>query len=375
MSFKILHIIDVFLPDTMNWLERLLDETKEDCEHHIYAEYYISPLNRKYKFVDAGIASSYPIPLFSKLKARLVHSGISKILLQYIQQHKIQLVHFHFGHVAIKFKNWIQKTELPFCVSLYGFDYEYLVYQNPQVKSEYLLLSKLGGQFIVEGKYSKALIGNYGIPNDKIHIVHMLFEREQQKSIVPYTIPIRLFQAATFTEKKNQLGLINALRDKHASRFIISLYGEQPDKSYFAEVKNAASKQHKHCIRIHDSVELKQYLQLLSQTHYSINLSRRSQLHDTEGGCPVFIKDSLNLAKPAIGTSHCDIPELIANGFNGYLLPENDSSAVSELLDQFLLVTQRQYNQLCMNAAETVKTNIQQNITRQELIHVYQCML
>ncbi len=381
MSYRILHILDCYLPETMNWLEKLLEESSEDCEHHVFASFYIRKRNERFHYVEAGQSNAYPIPFFSKLKNKLLNSSNEKILLHYVLKHKIQIIHFHFGHVAIQYKEWIQKTGLPFCISLYGFDYEYLVHKNSQVKSDYVYLSKLGGRFIVEGNYSRRLVNSYGVPQHQIHIVHMLFGRmpeslthEVHVGAHSYNMPIKLFQAATYTEKKNQLGLIEALQDRHASRFIISFYGEKVDTHYYHELIRAIRTKNKHCITTQDKISFEEYLKALANAHFAVNLSKRSKTYDTEGGCPVLLKDGLSMGKPGISTKHCDIPELIVHGCNGFLLPENDTPAVTELLDQLLLLSQKEYNSLCGNARESVRTNIHQEITRLELIAVYKNM-
>src|SRR6185436_16906205 len=109
MSYKVLHIIDCFLPETMNWLEKLLEESSDVCEHHIYADYYIRSLNKKFHYADSGIHTNYPIPIPSKIKNWINRSANFDFLLQYIQKNKIQIIHFHFGNVAIQYKTWIQK--------------------------------------------------------------------------------------------------------------------------------------------------------------------------------------------------------------------------------------------------------------------------
>lgn len=375
MSFKILHILDVFIPETMNWLENLLEESKDVCEHHIFASYYIRSQSNQFHYVNAGLKTDYPLPLAAKVKARWQQPKNSKILFKYIQDNNIQLIHFHFGHVAIKFKQLINSSGLPFCISLYGFDYEYLVYKNPKVKTDYLFLAKFGGRFIVEGNYSKKILENYGIPVQQIEIVHMLYDRKFAGSSHKYMEPIRLFQAATFTEKKNQLGLVEALQDRHAGRFVIAFYGEKHDKQYYKELKSIVKGKNKHCIHMHDKLSFADYLNALDTAHFTVNLSKRSHDQDTEGGCPVLLKDSLNLGKPGISTNHCDIPELIVHECNGFLLPENDTQSVTELLDYLLLIPQNKYSRYCTNALESVNTNIAQKMTRNDLLNVYQAML
>jgi colanic acid/amylovoran biosynthesis glycosyltransferase len=374
MSFKVLHIIDCYLPQTMNWLKALLDCSASDCEHHIYASYYISPHNPEYKFVNCGINCSYPISLASKIKQRFLQDKDENDLYRYIHNNGIQILHFHFGHVAIRFEKFITRVAVPFVISLYGFDYEYLIHKKPSTLLAYRRLAIKGGIFIAEGNYSRQLLNSYGITLNHIRIVHLLFPRVNRISFMNYSQPIRLFQAATYIEKKNQLGLVEALQDRHASRFNIQFYGESIDADYSRELKLAIRKKYMHQITMNDKLEFSLYLSKMATSHFVVNLSKRSKTFDTEGGCPVLLKDAFALSKPVISTRHCDIPELVSNGWNGYLLPENDTEAISEVLDNILLLSTKKYLALCHNAMESVNANISGKITANELIQVYESL-
>lgn len=375
MSFKVLHIIDCFLPETMNWLERLLEESSDACEHHIYADFYTCKLNPLFQYAGGSIQSAYPIPLKNKIRILLQRNQNENQLLKYIKTHNIQLIHFHFGHVAIHYRDWIQKAGLPFCISLYGFDYEYLVHKKPGTKTAYVQLAKLGGRFIAEGNYSKNLLVEYKIPKNQLLIVHMLYARNKIESNKQFSHPIKLLQTASYTPKKNQRGLVEALQDRHAGKFIIEFYGEIVDRKYYNELFKLVQSRRNHCIKLNSKLSLDQYIGILNDTHFIVNLSKRTDQNDTEGGCPVFLKDGLSIGKPVISTRHCDIPELICNDYNGFLLPEDEISAVSDLLDRLIAMPQYDFIKLCRNAEESVSCNIQQKLTRKELLNVYQQMI
>lgn len=51
-------------------------------------------------------------------------------------------------------------------------------------------------------------------------------------------------------------------------------------------------------IRFHSKISFEQYKLILQQSDVAVNLSRRSKEFDTEGGCPVFVKDALWFGKP-----------------------------------------------------------------------------
>ncbi|MFZ1423319.1 MAG: glycosyltransferase family 4 protein [Saprospiraceae bacterium] len=375
MSYRVLHIIDCYLPETMNWMERLWQRTANYCEHFIFAKYYIKDPNTVFYFINPQKSINYPIGILDKFKERLRFPSTVRKLKQSIIEQKIQILHFHFGHLAIEYRDLLQKLDIPFCVSLYGFDYEYLIHNKPETKQEYIKLANLGGRFIVEGNYSANLIASYGIPASKIFKVHMLFKIENGFSKPQFKTPIKLFQAATFTEKKNQIALVDALKDRHIGKFQISFYGEQGDRNYYVNLLKAIDLKQKHDIRIQGLLPFNAYLKELRNSHFTINLSKKSSAQDTEGGCPVLLKDSLSLARPVITTAHCDIPDIIVNAYNGILLPEDDPEAVECMLDSLLKFNQKEYLQLCRNALETVDINCSNNISAAELRSVYQSMV
>jgi colanic acid/amylovoran biosynthesis glycosyltransferase len=57
---------------------------------------------------------------------------------------------------------------------------------------------------------------------------------------------------------------------------------------------------------------------------------------DTEGGAPVSIIEMLASGMPVIGTTHCDIPEVVGPALQGFLAPERDSAALADCLRDLL---------------------------------------
>lgn len=371
MSFKVLHILDSYLPETMNWLDALMECTQEHCEHHLASSYWINGVAVKYPKASVGIVSNYPVSRWNKL----VHTSLdwidTKKLKEYVKSKQIEILHFHFANTAIRSMGLIRELKIPILVSFYGYDYEYLVKQKPKTLDSYQQLAKLGVSFTVEGSYSKGLLIHYGIPANQIFKLHLLYPRTGFTSRLKYKTPIRIIQAASFTEKKNQLTLLESLRDDQAGKFQFLFIGEIVDKHYFNEIKLVLKSKKHHCIQIKDKHSTSTYLEQLSRQHFSVNLSKRSKLHDTEGGCPVFIKDSLALSKPVITAMHCDIPETVIHGFNGYLVDAEDSTCISDCLDQLIGLDQLTYNKLCTNALHSVQANAVNNLTGKELISIY----
>lgn len=371
MSYKVLHIIDCYLPETMNWIEALWNCSLHKCEHHIHADYFIKPASGPFQFVHTSQIKNYPLSMAAKIELKLLFNKKVKELQIYIDRKSFDRIHVHFGHMAVRYSEFLLNSKIPLSISIYGFDLEYLVHKKPVTKSIYIELANNGAEFIVEGNYSKQILRSYGIAEENIRVVHMQFERGRISKSKIYQQPICLLQAASFTEKKNQLGLLEALQERHASKFSILLVGEPADPQYYREVLQLVKTKSKHHIRVLNKLSVAEYLNKLHNAHFAVQLSRKTNDMDSEAGCPVFIKDSLSLARPVLSTIHCDIPELIQDGFNGFLCPENDKTAVSDVLDKLLSMSQKDYIQLSRNALETVKVNLENNQTAMDLYTAY----
>lgn len=375
MSYRILHIVDQWLPDTMNWLDALLQSSSTKCEHLIFCEYRIHEGPDHWEFIMKQRQLDYPITKWQRLIKYFKRQEFADTLKQFAKEGNVDLIHIHFGHMATRYYRELMETGKPLLISLYGFDYEYLVHAHPRILETYLKLASVGASFIVEGQYSKSLLMKYGITATQIHIVHLLFRRNEHINCIRYRGPVRLLQVATYTEKKNQLGLLEALQDRHAGKFVVKFFGENKDKQYTQELMKLQKIRNKHSILIGKKISFEDYLKQMRTSHFTIQWSKRSKNFDTEGGCPVFIKDSLSLACPVISSRHCDIPDIIVHRYNGFLTEEQDLYNLSELLDEILLISPLDYLKLQRNALQSVNQNIEGNLCGSELIGIYKRMV
>ncbi|NOT38291.1 MAG: glycosyltransferase [Saprospiraceae bacterium] len=372
MSYKVLHIVDYYLQETMNWLEELLIQTESDVEHSI-AAIFNSGNHTRFKIIPGfGMQSTYPPSFTKKIVARLKQSTFESNVVDYINKNNIDVVHFHFGHIAIRFKNIIAKIKCKKFVSLYGFDYEYLVHNNPSTLKDYRYLSSRDVHFIVEGNYSKALLDSYKIPSSQIHIVQMFFKRSVEINQVQLSYPIKILQVATYTEKKGQLQFLEALGHSGLGNFfIVEFYGEKMSELYFQQLEESVKKYNLQSIRFGSKITISEYLNKLRECHFIVNLSNKADSGDTEGGCPVFIKDAFSLAKPAITTNHCDIPEIAVHNYNSFISSENNIHHVIDNLSKIVQLNQRSYLAMCKAANETARPKCENDWTRHSLLKAY----
>lgn len=372
MSYKVLHVIDYYLQETMNWVEELMIQTENQIDHSIAAVYNSQKYNRFRIISGFGTCSSYPPGLLKKTITRLNQSTYEKNLIDYVKENQIDAVHFHFGHIAIRFINLFAKLNCKKFVSLYGFDYEYLVHKNIKTLSYYQSMSAQGTHFIVEGNYSKKLLESYKIPTSQIHIVQKFFNRNRSINHLTLSFPIKILQVATYTEKKGQLQLLESLGQSGLKdNFIVEFYGERLESQYYSELIQTKSKYKLNNVSFGGKLKFPDYLNKLSNTHIISNLSNKSKSADTEGGCPVFIKDAFSLAKPALTTRHCDIPELAVDSYNSFIASENSIQEIIQNLFRVKNLNNRTYLKLCNNAYESALSKIKSDWTQKSLLKAY----
>ncbi len=374
-SYKILHLVDCYLPETMSWLGNLLEGSSQACEHMVHTDFLISKPAACIQVLGEKRVVPYPLQFKERLKSFLYHRRRVAELRRIVSKLKPDIIHVHFGHVAVRYFNLLEELELPFCISLYGFDYEHLPFKNPETREIYVRLSEKGAYFIVEGSYSRHLLETYGVPRQQIFPIHLLSSLDFKRNSRSFGQPVTCIQAASFTEKKNQLGLIEALRERHANRISIQLIGEPADKSYFREVKAALAKKRMQSVHISDVLPYSTYLDCIAQSDFALQFSKRAKNHDTEGGCPVFIKDALLMSTPVCTSRHCDIPETVVHGFNGFLTDEGDSSQITEIIDSILGLSPRQYQKLALQAGQSLRINALDNLCCRELLYIYNALI
>ncbi|MBK7810305.1 MAG: glycosyltransferase family 4 protein [Saprospiraceae bacterium] len=370
---KVLHILDYYLPVTMNWIARLIESTEDEATHYISSKYY-SPEQAKLdnRFKSFGIASSYPVKTSKKLIHLFFKRAFEQQIEKFIQHENIEILHFHFGNIAIENIRLIRKFGDRSIVSLYGYDYEYLYHLKTSTKKYYQEMVSYGVQFVVEGSYSKSWLESIQIPSANIKMVHMLFPKELKKEKHFTNSKILLSQPATYTEKKGQDSFLYALASsKNKDRFLVQMHGEIADSYYYKELQKIIKLGNLKQVTLGTKISFEEYGKLLQKSNFIVNLSQRSKNNDTEGGVPMILKDALASGTPVLTTIHCDIPDWISHGYNGFINHERDISGITDSLQYIAQLSQSDYQRLCFSAIETVRLKLKAQITKNELIDLY----
>jgi colanic acid/amylovoran biosynthesis glycosyltransferase len=215
-----------------------------------------------------------------------------------------------------------------------------------------------------------------GAPEDRTTIVPSGLDLD----MFPYTprtapedgIP-RLITVGRLVEKKGIPYILDALAQcREAGRhFDYEIVGDGPDRAALeAQVEKLALGDR---VRFSGAASLDRIADKLSAAHLFAGPSVTSADGDQDATTNV-LKEAMASGLPVIATWHGGIPELVADGQSGYLVPERDVAALARAL---LRLADAPEDWAAMGRAghEAVKARYSQAQSTAAMLHAYQAML
>lgn len=374
---KVLHIFDRWLNQTMNWAYHPM--ASNGVENHIAALNHVKhPFDQSHLHIAKSPIQSF-LPLgknewdiswTQKAYGRFFRKNLQQFLREYVVSQKIELVHIHFANVGVVFQDFIQQIEVPFVVSFYGYDYEKVPLNNPDVIPTYKWMFRHASQIITEGDHGKSVLEKMGCPLQQISVIPLgiqLGDRKENKSKPSNSL--HLVQAATLTPKKGHMVTLDALDKLQLSNLHCTFIGEQDDVAYSNEVLN----------RIHSSpyasykpfVPFHQFDDAISPFDVLIQPSEYAPDRDCEGGAPLTLIHAQALGLPILSTQHCDIPNVVQNGKTGILVTEGDSDALARAIETFHQMDPSEYSNWSSRAIDNAHTNFDVWETGRKIFELY----
>lgn len=336
---KILHVFKTYLPDTENWIFHMLKNTT-GCQHIIYAENIIPgtfedehfvfyPLPNHLKIHPGNSWYDKVIRRFKKWKNILLHQSKDSFVAQIIASELPDLVHIHFGTVALEYIKLLENISIPFVVSFYGYDYSR--------KISYKKLLPLSGHYFCEGPAGVQELVWHGFSQKNIHIVPLGIEiSENILAKDKKENALQIVQIASFNAKKGQNYALEALRSVISTCPNIHLTfigGNSPIKEKLTlEVRNYQLETY---VSIKNSILPSEVNHVLPKYNLFIHPSIHTTDGDHEGGAPVILLSAQAMGLPVLATVHQDIPTYVQDRKSGILVPEKDVPALAEALKEF----------------------------------------
>lgn len=345
-AISVVHSFPTWLPQTQTWLyTQVAEQQRLGVSAFVVCE-------ETENLDQFGVANIRALSNAGAL-TRLWDKGLRKLgirqhlefLVRVCREVGADVVHSHFGNVAWSNLGGVRRAGAKHVVTFYGLDVSLLPTRFPVWRTRYRELFAEADLILCEGPYMAGRLVDLGCPRGKVKVQHLGVDLEAipcRPRRLEAGRDLRVLIAASFREKKgipvavDALGLLS--RDVSLQLTIIGDAG--------ADDESRAEK--RRILEALDRNGLRERTRLLGYRTHS-EMLREAYAHDvflqpsvtaasgdTEGGAPVSIIEMLASGMPVIGTTHCDIPEVVGPALQRFLAPERDAAALADCLWGFL---------------------------------------
>lgn len=363
-----MHIVRTYLPITENWLFHLLHNTPntkqvifaERLENEIFSipEFTIHLVTKKHIKTSNNIffrivkkVMRWWVVYFKGIYTKQLHS--------IIQKENPDIIHVHFGNIALMYLPVFKRIKTPLLVSFYGYDYN--AFYN------YKSLFQRVNYCICEGPAGREQLISLGCPVDKIIIIPLgIVPSLSLSSKIKNQGNLKLVQIAAFNEKKGYIYTVKAFEKALSSCPNMKLTLIGPDSPIKDKIKDyIKDHQLSSSITIKNTIPPHVVEKELAQYDVFIHPSVLAANGDNEGGAPVVLLQAQACGLPIIATFHMDIPFYVIHRETGLLVPEKDIDSLSNSISSFYYMQEEDFQDFSKNAIKHVEKNF--NITQNAL--------
>ena len=246
------------------------------------------------------------------------------------------LVHAHFGTGAVYALPYVKKYDIPFVVTFHGNDVAALMgtQKYKYDKWRYCLKSKQifehADLLLAASEELKELLIELGAHQQKTRIYRLGIDLEKFSYAEPAQSEIiRFVMIGRFTPKKGHRYALRAFNNVikqgyNASFTFIGAGRLMDDAKAYAASNDLTSR-----IDFKGILPPAKVSQCLKESDVLIAPSVVALNQDRESGL-IVIKEAAGIGRPAIGTWHGGIHEIIEDGKTGYLVPERNVEALTD---------------------------------------------
>jgi colanic acid/amylovoran biosynthesis glycosyltransferase len=164
---------------------------------------------------------------------------------------------------------------------------------------------------------------------------------------------------ATFREKKGHIYTLKAFHSalNNCPGMSLTLVGNGEAMIQKALFDYITLHQLQDKVKIIHEIDFNELHPFLSGFDVFIHPSCYSESRDCEGGAPVVLLDAQACGLPVIATTHCDIPDEVADKKTGLLTPEKDVAALANSIYTFYKMQADEFSRFSLSARKHVEDN------------------
>jgi colanic acid/amylovoran biosynthesis glycosyltransferase len=256
------------------------------------------------------------------------------------------IIFSHFGYRAWRDYQFVKDTPIKKVVRFYGCDVG-VTPKQPGWMEKYKILFDAYDLFICEGPYMAKELEKLGAPKEKIKWLHIgidpMLISDELTDVRSLIDPLCILIAGTFTEKKGieyaLEGILQFVREKQ-QKVKLTIVGDANPAAPDQVATKYRINQIMDLLRKEGSVEvvqtgyipLSRLISLMKENLILISPSVTAKDGDIEGGFPVTLTHAAVQGMILIGTDHCDLPEIVRDGLNGFVCGQKSSDDICAAL-------------------------------------------
>jgi glycosyltransferase involved in cell wall biosynthesis len=289
---------------------------------------------------------------------REIYKGYKQSLQRSFDATRPDLLHIYFGHEATRLARTLAHFDIPWLVSFHGADLGRYVLR-PDDRTQLPLVFQNARLILARCQYFIPRLIELGCPKEKIrlnrtHIRPELFPFTE-RDWAPADGAWQWCQASRFLPKKGLTDTIQAfhLFHKKHPRAHLHLAGDGPQRPEIENrIRNMRLSEH---VTLHGMLDRAALNALYARSHIFLHPSITDASGDMEG-VPNSLLEAMSTGLVCVGTRHAGIPEVLADGENGLLVPEKEPHTIAErLLD--LVTRPENMRALSHRAAEHIRAH------------------
>ena len=278
-------------------------------------------------------------------------------LVDLLKEHGPDVVHVYYGHKAVKYLEMMRASKLPWVVSFHGVDVVKFIDEPGYADT---LREVFDEAQLVMARSASLLerLGELGCPEEKLRMNRTpipLDGIEASRRTPPADGRWRLIQACRLIAKKGIFTLLEALPKviEVWPELKYCLAGVGPDRERIeAMVRERGLEKNVEMLGWLDQEALQREY---ASAHAFLHPSELTETNDQEG-VPNSMLEAMASGLPVVATYHGGIPEAVADGDDGLLVPERSpdelAAAILRLLD-----SEATLGKMSERAAQSVREN------------------
>lgn len=307
----------------------------------------------------------------ARVKNRLGLQSFKTDFEKTIEDFNPDLIHIHFGNIAVRVLQYIDVNNVPIFISFHGHDASRALSNATYVTRLNRLLSKKNVNPIFVSKAMRKKVSKAGVSFKDEHILYyggnLAFFKPNRNS--PPSSKITFLQVSSFVEKKGHSYTVRAFRKfldglmmEEKNKVCLILAGDGKLKS---NVQKLVSKLNlENHVSFPGWVNREQAKELMNRANIFVHHSITDKDGDMEG-IPNAIIEAMAMKLPILSTLHSGIPELVTNNVHGYLTEEKDIDELAKNFRKIMYWDYRSENRI------KVMTQFEIGIHNQRLIEIY----